>query len=109
LAWFARTRLSESEQEAKDKSASDTPRESPAETTPELRVQHSFTYNDEDSNSDGSAARFVMQPTQINDSFAAKFQCSSIHSLSVSVSPQPAVRRYYRLAQKSLDIPHTQY
>ena len=68
--------MSECEQEAKDKSASDTPRESPAETMPELSVQPSFTYNDEDSNSDGPAARFVMEPTEINDSFAAKFQCS---------------------------------
>jgi hypothetical protein len=45
-------------------------------TMPELRVQPSFTYNDEDSNSPGPAARFVMEPTEINDSFAAKFQCS---------------------------------
>jgi len=67
--------VSEREPEAKDKSASDTPRESPAETMPEQRVQPSFTYN-EDSNSDGPAAQFVMEPTEINDSFAAKFQCS---------------------------------
>jgi hypothetical protein len=68
--------MSECEQEAKDKSASDTPRVSLAETMTELRIQPSFTYNDDDSNSDGPAARFVMLPTEINDSFAAKFQRS---------------------------------
>ena len=100
--------MNECEQETEDKSATDTPRESPAETMLQLRVQPSFTYNDEDSNSDRPAAQFVMEPTE-NMTVLQLNSNALIHSLGGSVSPQPAVRRYYRLAQKSLDIPHVKY
>jgi hypothetical protein len=44
---------------------------------PELRVQPSFTDNDENSDCVGPAARFVIEPTQNQESFVTKFQRSS--------------------------------